>query len=53
VEKDPEKGWLTFKPSANQYRVGSNEVSFRAINSPAGAKSPTDVIAVEVHVNYN
>lgn len=52
VDKELEKGWITFKPDVRQYRVGRNAVSFRAMNSSAGVKSLTDVVSVEVHVSY-
>jgi hypothetical protein len=45
TEKDAKGGWLTFHPNPRQYRVGDNEVSIRATQA-------TDVVAVEVHVNY-
>jgi hypothetical protein len=52
TEKDAEKGWLTFDPGPDRYRVGRNEVSFRAARWPEGVTGPVEVVVVEVAVDY-
>lgn len=52
MKKDPQTGWLVFQPRAVQYRLGSNELSFRAVSPSTGAKTLPKVIHVEVPVIY-
>ena len=52
TEQDVKSGWMTFRPKADDYRLGRNELSFRASNPPADTKSLTNVVHVEVSVVY-
>lgn len=55
AEQDPQTGWIVYRPKAEQYRLGRNELAFRASRVSPDAKSLADVTHVEVmaqwHVN--
>jgi len=46
------EGWLVFRPQSDQFRVGPNELAFRATGEAAGDDRLTDVLHVEVAVVY-
>ncbi|OHB83370.1 MAG: hypothetical protein A2V98_23040 [Planctomycetes bacterium RBG_16_64_12] len=52
TQQDPESGWLVFSPQAEQYRVGRNELTFRATAGAPSAERLAEVIHVEVPVVY-
>jgi len=52
VEKDAGAGWLTFRPLAEQYRPGRNELCFRAARQTPGVRTLAEVLHVEAMVSY-
>lgn len=52
AEQDAKTGWFVYRPKAEQYRLGRNELAFRASRVSRDAKSVADVTYVEVPVQY-
>ena len=52
TSQDAEEGWLTFSPELEMYRAGDNEVSFDVDEKSIDARTPIQVLSVQVAVKY-